>query len=85
MAADLVDARLDAARRFGAGTVVSNGREDPAELVKALTGGLGADVVIEAVGTPATFGLAVDLAPTGGHVASMGVHGMPATLHLECL
>ena len=52
-------------------------------MVRQLTGGLGADVAIEAVGTPATFELAADLARPGGHIANIGVHGTPATLHLE--
>jgi alcohol dehydrogenase len=48
-----------------------------------MTGRLGADVAIEAVGTPATFELAVQLARPGGRIANIGVHGTPATLHLE--
>ena len=48
-----------------------------------LTDGLGADVAIEAVGVPETFELAADLVRPGGHVANIGVHGKPATLHLE--
>ena len=51
----------------------------------ALTGGLGADVAIEAVGVPETFELCADLVRPGGHVASVGVHGSPVTLHLETL
>ena len=51
--------------------------------MRALTDGLGADVSIEAVGTPATFELTVSLARPGGHIANIGVHGKPATLHLE--
>ena len=50
---------------------------------RELTGGLGADVAIEAVGVPATFELAAELVRPGGHVANIGVHGEPATLHLE--
>ena len=49
----------------------------------ALTDGLGADVAIEAVGIPATFELCTKLVRPGGHVANIGVHGKPATLHLE--
>ena len=45
------------------------------EVVRALTGGLGADVAIEAVGVPATFELAPTLIRPGGHVANIGVHG----------
>ena len=50
-----------------------------------LTDGLGADVAIEAVGIPATFELCADLVRPGGRVANVGVHGHPATLHLERL
>ena len=82
---DLVDARLDAAKRLGADVVVNPSREDALAIVQSLTGGLGADVTIEAVGTPETFELAADLARPGGHVANVGVHGKAATLHLERL
>jgi alcohol dehydrogenase len=80
---DLADARLDAAKRFGADVIVNNSHEDAIAIVKELTGGLGADVAIEAVGTPATFELTADLVRAGGHVANIGVHGAPATFHLE--
>jgi alcohol dehydrogenase len=42
-------------------------------------------VVIEAVGIPQTFELCTELVRAGGHVANVGVHGAPATLHLESL
>ena len=54
-------------------------------IVQELTGGLGVDVAIEAVGVPATFELCAELVRPGGHVANIGVHGKPATLHLESL
>src|SRR5436853_302886 len=85
VAIDLADSRLDAAKQFGADIVVNNSREDAVAIVAALTGGLGADVAIEAVGVPATFELATQLARPGGHIANIGVHGEPATLHLEQL
>jgi len=83
VAIDLADARLEAARKFGADIVVNSGRDDPQAVIAELTGGLGADVTMEAVGTPQTFELAVRLVRPGGHVANIGVHGAPATLHLE--
>ena len=43
-----------------------------------LTGGLGADVAIEAVGVPETFELCTELVRPGGRVANVGVHGNPA-------
>ncbi len=83
VAIDLADSRLEAAKQFGADIVVNNSREDPLAIVRDLTGGLGADVAIEAVGVPPTFELATQLARPGGHIANIGVHGEPATLHLE--
>ena len=85
VAIDLADSRLEAAKQFGADVCVNNGREDPMAVVQSLTGGLGADVAIEAVGVPATFELAAELIRPGGRVANIGVHGEPATLHLEDL
>jgi alcohol dehydrogenase len=85
VAIDLADARLEAAKNFGADVTVNNGRQDALEVIRELTDGLGADVAIEAVGVPATFELAAQLARPGGHIANIGVHGEPATLHLEDL
>ena len=85
VAIDLADSRLEAAKRFGADLVVNNGRDDPIAFVRELTGGLGADVAIEAVGRPASFELCAELVRPGGHVANIGVHGTSVTLHLETL
>ena len=85
VAIDLAASRLEAAKQFGADIVVNPAHEDALEVVRGLTDGLGADVAIEAVGTPATFELTVSLARPGGHIANIGVHGQPATLHLEDL
>jgi alcohol dehydrogenase len=85
IAIDMADARLDAAKLFGADLMVNNGRDDPLAFVQELTDGLGVDVAIEAVGVPASFELCTQLVRPGGHVANIGVHGKPATLHLETL
>ncbi|GIF23339.1 alcohol dehydrogenase [Actinoplanes tereljensis] len=82
---DKATSRLQAAKMFGADTTVLAGLDEPLETVRSLTGGLGADVVIEAVGTPQTFELCTTLVRPGGRVANVGVHGKPATLHLEDL
>ncbi|HEU5475545.1 MAG TPA: zinc-dependent alcohol dehydrogenase family protein [Actinophytocola sp.] len=84
VAVDLAQPRLDAATRFGADLVASP-QQGVVGLVRELTGGLGADVAIEAVGVPETFELCTTLVRAGGHVANVGVHGKPATLHLEDL
>ncbi len=83
VAIDLSDARLAAARQFGADVTVNDSREDPLAVIRERTGRPGADVTIEAVGQPDTFELAVRLVRPGGRVANVGVHGRPATLHLE--
>jgi alcohol dehydrogenase len=82
---DLADTRLAKAREFGADVTINNGTEDAVARVMELTGGLGADVAIEAVGVPATFELCTELIRPGGRVANVGVHGHPVTLHLEKL
>ena len=53
--------------------------------IDRLTDGLGADVAVEAVGIPATFEQCTELIRPGGRVANVGMHGKPATLHLESL
>ena len=85
IAIDMDDSRLERAKEFGADVTINNGRDDAVKLVFEITGGLGADVAMEAVGVPATFELATELIRAGGHVANIGVHGKPATLHLEKL
>lgn len=80
---DRARSRLDAAKDLGADVVVDADTEDAKAVIDELTSGLGADVAMEAVGIPATFEQAVRLVRPGGHVANIGVHGAPATLHLE--
>ncbi|MEV4157771.1 zinc-dependent alcohol dehydrogenase family protein [Nocardia salmonicida] len=82
---DLADTRLAAAHELGAEPVLNSRRDDVRARVAELTGGRGADVAMEAVGVPETFELAVDLVRPGGHVANIGVHGAPVSLHLENL
>ena len=75
--------RRDAALQFGADSVAEP--EDAEHAVWELTDGYGADVTIEAVGIPETFEQCCALVRPGGHVANIGVHGKPVTLHLEDL
>ena len=82
---DIADARLEKAREFGADVTINNSAVDAVAAVMELTDGLGADVAIEAVGVPETFELCAELIRPGGRVANVGVHGHPATLHLERL
>ena len=81
---DAADARRKAALERGADLALGPD-EDVVAKIRELTGGLGADVAIEAVGVPATFELCTQVVRPGGTVANIGVHGAPATLHLEDL
>ncbi len=83
VAIDVTSDRLNAAARFAG--ITENAHGDPEGAVRAITGGLGADVAIEAVGTPEAFELCTRLVRPGGRVANIGVHGDPAVLHLETL
>ena len=80
---DLVESRRKKALELGATHAVSP--EEAHEVVNGLTDGLGADVTIEAAGFPKPFELAAALVRPGGHIANIGVHEEPATLHLETL
>ena len=83
IAVDRADSRLGAAKEFGADIMVNDATADPLPTVRSVTDGLGADVVIEAVGRPETFELAMRLGRPGARIANVGVHGRPAPLHLE--
>lgn len=82
---DLDDSRLAVARRFGATAIVNSSDGQAAAAVMKLTGQLGVDTAIEAVGVPATFELCQQIVAVGGTIANVGVHGVKVDLHLESL
>ncbi|MEM3770139.1 MAG: zinc-binding dehydrogenase [Candidatus Bathyarchaeia archaeon] len=69
---DLVDERLEFAKRIGAAETINAGKENVKEAVRKATGGYGADVVIEAIGQPATWEQALKLVRKGGTVLEFG-------------
>jgi S-(hydroxymethyl)mycothiol dehydrogenase len=73
IAVDVDQRKLDLARQFGATHVVDSSKEDPVERIRELTGGNGADVVIEAVGLPATYEQAFYARDLAGTVVLVGV------------
>jgi 2-desacetyl-2-hydroxyethyl bacteriochlorophyllide A dehydrogenase len=81
--AEVIAVDLGAKARFalsqGARHAIDAASEDVAACIDALTGGDGADVVIEAVGLPATFTQAIDLACFGGRVVYIGYSKAPVT------
>src|SRR4051794_21345063 len=73
IAIDVDDRKLEWARGFGATDVVNSRETDPVEAVRALTGGNGADVVIEAIGRPETYEQAFYARALAGTVVLVGV------------
>jgi len=69
---DLVDARLEVARKLGANGTVNAKSENTVKKVQEFTDAYGADVVIEAIGLPATWEQALKLVRKGGTVLEFG-------------
>ncbi|MDO4165021.1 MAG: zinc-binding alcohol dehydrogenase family protein [Bacteroides sp.] len=72
VAVDLDNEKLEQARAVGARYVINSQEEDVHERLNRITRGLGPDVVIEAVGSPATYVLAVDEVSFTGRVVCIG-------------
>ena len=73
IAVDISDAKLEQARHFGATHIVNSANTDPVEAIRSLTGGHGADVVVEAVGRPETYEQAFYARDLAGTVVLVGV------------
>jgi threonine dehydrogenase-like Zn-dependent dehydrogenase len=67
--------RQELAKRFGADVVVDPARGDPVPEIQRLTGGVGVDAAIEAVGLPVTFEACIRATRPGGVIANVGYHG----------
>src|SRR5471030_199437 len=62
------NARLAIGKELGADRVINIAEEDAVEVVKQLTGGIGADYVVECAGTEATVNQAIHMANRGGKI-----------------
>jgi S-(hydroxymethyl)mycothiol dehydrogenase len=82
---DLDDRKLAWAKEFGATHTVNSGRTDPVDAIKSLTGGFGADVVIEAVGLPNVYKQAFFARDLAGTVVLVGVPRPDMTIELPFL
>ena len=72
IAVDVDDRKLEGARSFGATHTVNGADEDVVERIRELTGGFGADVVVEAVGRPETYEQAFYARDLAGTVVLVG-------------
>jgi S-(hydroxymethyl)mycothiol dehydrogenase len=85
IAVDVDDRKLEWARQFGATDVVNSRETDPVERIRELTGGFGADVVIDAVGRPKTYEQAFYARDLAGTVVLVGVPTPEMRLELPLL
>src|SRR3954449_10507182 len=81
IAIDTVEQRLDMAKTFGA-VPVHLTEQDPRAEIKALTGGRGVDLAVEAVGNPQALELAIRLARKCGTVSIVGVYAERVEVHM---
>jgi S-(hydroxymethyl)mycothiol dehydrogenase len=85
IAVDIDPRKLEWAREFGATHVINSRETDPVEQIRALTGGNGADVVIEAIGRPETYQQAFYARDLAGTVVLVGVPTPDMRLDLPLL
>ena len=85
VAVDVDDRKLEWARDFGATDVINSRSTDPVARIRELTGGFGADVVIEAVGLPDTYQQAFYARDLAGTVVLVGVPTPDMRLDLPLL
>ncbi len=70
---DIDDRKLEWAKGFGATHTINSREEDPVERIREITGGHGADVVVEAIGLPETYEQAFYARDLAGVVVLVGV------------
>ncbi len=80
---DRIDWKLKVSKEYGATDVINTATEDPFARVMAITGGKGADVVIEAVGHPSVLEMAMLLVARGGRIVQFGFPAQGAKAQLE--
>jgi len=79
IAIDVSDQKLEIAHRLGATQTILAGRDDVGARLRDITDDDGADVVVEAVGSPETFVQAVELACFSGRVVYIGYCKAPVS------
>ncbi|MFE5868533.1 S-(hydroxymethyl)mycothiol dehydrogenase [Streptomyces roseifaciens] len=85
IAVDLSGAKLEQAKALGATHTVNSSSTDAVEAIRSLTGGFGADVVIDAVGRPETYRQAFYARDLAGTVVLVGVPTPEMKLELPLL
>ncbi|MEM4290320.1 MAG: alcohol dehydrogenase catalytic domain-containing protein [Nitrososphaerota archaeon] len=79
------DNRLRVAKELGADLAINPNKEDLVEIVKKETNGIGADVVLEAAGTPRAIEDAVNLLRKRGRLLVFGVYSEKTTIDFSII
>lgn len=82
IAVDSIPARQEMARFYGADIIVDNSKVDAVETILSLTGGIGVDSAIEALGADITFQNAIAATKAGGTISNIGYHGAGEFVHI---
>jgi L-iditol 2-dehydrogenase len=77
--------RLAIGRELGADRVINISDENPVDVVKGLTGGIGADYVIECAGSEATIDQAIHMTNRGGKICLAAFPHEPVTTNIAYL
>ncbi|MGY1666214.1 S-(hydroxymethyl)mycothiol dehydrogenase [Geodermatophilus sp. SYSU D00696] len=85
VAVDVEDRKLEWAKQFGATHTVNSRATDPVEAIRALTGGFGVDVAIDAVGRPEVFEQAFYARDLAGRVVMVGVPAPDMRIELPAI
>jgi alcohol dehydrogenase len=85
IAVDTIPERLELARKMGADHVIDPSSEDVAATVASLTGGRGAEAVVDAAGVKATMDSWPVVAAIGGRVAVVAIPSAPVEINLAAM
>jgi L-iditol 2-dehydrogenase len=81
--ADVLDGKLELAKKLGADVTVNLKKQDAMEVVRGLTDGLGADVVVEAAGSESSFNMASEIIKHNGKFVFYSWVTQPITLNIS--
>lgn len=75
IAVETVPKRKELAKHFGADAVVDFREQDPVQAILEMTGGVGVDSAIEALGSQVTLEACIKVVRPGGTISNVGYHG----------
>ena len=80
---DVLDGKLELAKKLGADLTINSAKQDPVEVMMELTGGVGADVVVEAAGSQESFNAASEIVKHNGKYVFYSWVTQPITLNIS--